>query len=47
MKKKKTKRVSRRDFIQHTSKYIKADDLPVIITRRGEDELIIKEIDEE
>ena len=35
-------RVSRREFNQYTSRYIK--DLPVIVTRRGVDDFIVKEI---
>ena len=33
-------RVSRREFIQHTSKYMK--NLPVIITNRGDDDLVLQ-----
>ena len=39
-----TKRVSRREFEQYTSKYI--NDLPIIVTNRGVDDFIVKEIDD-
>ena len=35
-------RVSRREFEQYTSKYLK--DLPVIVTNRGVDDFIVREI---
>ena len=35
-------RVTRREFEQYTSKYLK--DLPVIVTNRGIDDFIVKEI---
>jgi len=36
------KRVSRQEFQRYTSKYLK--EVPLIITNRGEDDLIIKSI---
>ena len=38
-----TKRVSRREFEQYTSKYLK--DLPIIVTNRGVDDFIVEELD--
>lgn len=37
------KRVPRRQFQQYTSKYLK--DLPIIVTRRGVDDFIVQEIE--
>ena len=39
-----TKRVSRRDFEQYTSRYLK--ELPLIVTMRGIDDFIVKELEE-
>lgn len=39
------KRVSRREFQQYTSKYLK--ELPIVITMRGVDDLILKEVTEQ
>ena len=40
-----TPRVTRREFEQYTSKYLK--DLPIIVTMRGVDDFIVKELEEE
>jgi hypothetical protein len=37
-------RVKRSEFIQYTSKYLKL--LPIIITNRGKDELVLQKIPE-
>jgi hypothetical protein len=42
MKRKKIERVSRRDFQQYTSKYLK--ELPIIVTRRGVDDFKVEEV---
>ena len=39
------KRVSKQQFIRYTSKHLK--DVPIIVTHRGVDDLIVKEIEEE
>lgn len=39
------KRVSRREFEQYTSKYLK--DLPIVVTNRGVDDLLVTEIEED
>lgn len=40
-----TKRVTRREFQQYTSKYLK--ELPIIVTMRGIDDFVVKEVEEE
>ena len=37
-------RVSRREFEQYTSKYLK--ELPIIVTMRGVDDFIVKEVED-
>ena len=37
-----TPRVTRREFERYTSKYLK--DLPIIVTNRGVDDFIVKEV---
>ena len=39
------KRVTRREFQQYTSKYLR--ELPIIVTNRGVDDFIVKEIEED
>ena len=38
-------RVSRREFEQYTSKYLKL--LPIIVTMRGVDDFIVKEVEDD
>ena len=39
------KRTSKQQFIRYTSKYLK--DLPVIVTHRGVDNLIVQEVEDD
>jgi len=39
------KRTSKQQFIRYTSKYLK--DLPIIVTHRGVDNLIVQEVEDD